>query len=109
MTCHHGSLQCLLLAWPLSPARGPTLRAAGTDQWPIPAGNNSHINFTHINLYPEINRHMKMGVKITFVIFLLTLYCLKTEGAPPQSQITGTVKPTLHYSSCNPDNIYCAM
>jgi hypothetical protein len=62
MTSHHGSLQCLPLTWLLSPARGPIPGAAGTDQWLIQAGNNSHMNFI------EINRYMKTEIKVTLVI-----------------------------------------
>lgn len=108
MTFHHGSLQCLPLTWLLSPAHEPIPGAAGTNQWPIQAGNNSHMNFTEINLYPKINRYLKTEMKITLVIFHSNLCCLKTEW-PPQTQGPGTVKPPLQYSSCTPDNLYCTM
>jgi hypothetical protein len=62
---------------------GPIPGAVGTDQWPIQAVNNSHMSFTEINFYPKINRYMKMEIKITFVIFILNLYCFKTEKALP--------------------------
>jgi hypothetical protein len=58
MTCHHDSLQCLLLTWLLSPVHGLIPGAVGTDQWPIQSGNNNHVKFTEISLYPEINRHI---------------------------------------------------
>jgi hypothetical protein len=54
MTSHHGFLQCLPLTWLLSPVHGPIPGAAGTDQWLIEAGNNSHMNFIEINLYPKL-------------------------------------------------------